>query len=293
MRVSENIKGAVLMCASMAGFAFNDAAIKYASAPIGIYQSIFIRGVFAVIFIGIAVWISKAYIHLPTRVDWRLIFWRTIAEIGATICFLVALFNMPIANITAILQALPLTVTLAASVFLGEVIGTRRIVAILVGLVGVMLIIQPGTDGFNSYSILGILATLFVTWRDLIVRRFSKQLPTVLVAFITATSIMVMGLIMTVFYEGWTPAGLQTYALLAFSGLMIFGGYFFAVETMRHGEIGFVTPFRYSIMIWAILLGYFVFGDVPNALVLAGVAIVIGTGLYTLWREQRVTKTNR
>ena len=290
MRLSENMKGALLMCASMAGFAFNDAAIKYASAPIGIYQSIFIRGVFAVLFIGVAVWISKAYLNLPTRKDWKLIFWRTIAEIGATMCFLVALFNMPIANITAILQALPLTVTLAASVFLGEVIGTRRLIAILIGFIGVMLIIQPGTEGFNSYSILGILATLFVTWRDIIVRRFSKELPSVLVAFITAISITAMGLVMTVAYEGWTPAGSQTYVLLAFAGLMIFGGYYFAVATMRHGEIGFVTPFRYTIMIWAILLGYFVFGDVPNNMVLAGVAIVILMGLYTFWREQRLAR---
>ena len=276
------------MCASMAGFTFNDAAIKYASAPIGIYQSILIRGLFAIAFIGVAVWLTGAYRHMPNAKDRKLILWRTVAEIGATISFLVALFNMPLANITAILQALPLTVTLAAAVFLQEAIGTRRIVAILVGFVGVMMIIQPGTTGFTNYSILGILATLFVTWRDLIVRRFSPKLPSVLVAFFTAVAITAMGAVMTFAYEGWSEVPPITYPVLGFAGFMIFGGYYFAVAAMRHGEIGFVAPFRYTIMIWALLLGYFVFGDVPNKLMVSGTAIVIAMGLYTFWRERQL-----
>ena len=193
------------MCLSMVGFVFNDAVIKYASTDIGIYQSIFVRGCFAVIIIGAACFYSGAFKNIPGKLDHKFIFWRTLAEIFATVSFLTALFYLPIANITAILQALPLTVTLAASWFLGEKIGWRRGIAILIGFFGVLLIIQPGTDEFNIYSILGVVCVVFVTLRDLVVRKFSTNISTLYVAFITAAAIALVGGFLTFVYEGWTP----------------------------------------------------------------------------------------
>jgi len=114
-----------------------------------------------------------------------------VGEIGAAYFFLTALFNMPIANVTAILQALPLTITLAAALFFGDPIGWRRMSAILVGFVGVMLIVRPGAADFTIYSLYVLAAVGFVTLRDLATRRLSKETPSMLVTFITSTSIMV------------------------------------------------------------------------------------------------------
>ena len=288
MQQSENIKGAIYMCLSMAGFVLNDAVIKYASADIGMYQSIFVRGCFAVIIIGIACIYNGAFKIIPNRLDHKLIIWRTLAEIFATITFLTALFYLPIANITALLQALPLTVTLAASWFLGEKIGWRRGVAILIGFIGVLLIIQPGTDEFNVYSILGIFCVIFVTIRDLVVRKFSAKISTLYVAFITAAAIALVGGFLTFSYEGWIPMKLNEVILLFIASTLIFVGYFFAISAMRSGQVSFVSPFRYTIMIWAIILGYLIWGDIPNNLTLLGISIVIGMGIFTFWREAQL-----
>ena len=288
MQQSENIRGAIYMCLSMAGFVLNDAVIKYASADIGMYQSIFVRGCFAVIIIGIACIYNGAFKIIPNRLDHKLIIWRTLAEIFATITFLTALFYLPIANITALLQALPLTVTLAASWFLGEKIGWRRGVAILIGFIGVLLIIQPGTDEFNVYSILGIFCVIFVTIRDLVVRKFSAKISTLYVAFITATAIAFVGGFLTFSYEGWIPMRLNEVILLFIASTLIFVGYFFAISAMRSGQVSFVSPFRYTIMIWAIILGYLIWGDIPNNLTLLGISIVIGMGIFTFWREAQL-----
>ncbi|MDB0015916.1 DMT family transporter [Amylibacter sp.] len=288
MQQSENIRGAIYMCLSMAGFVLNDAVIKYASADIGMYQSIFVRGCFAVIIIGIACIYNGAFKIIPNRLDHKLIIWRTLAEIFATITFLTALFYLPIANITALLQALPLTVTLAASWFLGEKIGWRRGVAILIGFIGVLLIIQPGTDEFNVYSILGIFCVIFVTIRDLVVRKFSAKISTLYVAFITAAAIALVGGFLTFTYEGWIPMKLNEVILLFIASTLIFVGYFFAISAMRSGQVGFVSPFRYTIMIWAIILGYLIWGDIPNNLTLLGISIVIGMGIFTFWREAQL-----
>ena len=290
MQQSENIRGAIYMCLSMVGFVFNDAVIKYASTDIGIYQSIFVRGCFAVIIIGAACFYSGAFKNIPGKLDHKFIFWRTLAEIFATVSFLTALFYLPIANITAILQALPLTVTLAASWFLGEKIGWRRGIAILIGFFGVLLIIQPGTDEFNIYSILGVVCVVFVTLRDLVVRKFSTNISTLYVAFITAAAIALVGGFLTFVYEGWAPMKLNEIILLFIASSLIFVGYFFAISAMRAGQVSFVSPFRYTIMIWAIILGYFIWGDIPNNLTLIGISIVIGMGIFTFWREARIQK---
>jgi drug/metabolite transporter (DMT)-like permease len=293
MKLTENMTGALLMCGSMLGFAFNDAAIKYASADIGIYQSIFVRGWFAVAIIGFVAWRKGVFENLPNRSSHRIIAWRSFFEVGGTLTFLTALFYLPIANITALLQALPLTVTLAAAWFLNEAIGWRRGLAIFIGFIGVLLIVQPGTDGFNAYSILGLACVLFVTARDLIVRRLDKSVSSLYVAFITALVITIVGGILTITVEGWVPLALHEVALLGLAGCLIFAGYFCSVAAMRVGEVSFVTPFRYTVMIWAIALGYFIWGDVPNTLTMIGMTIVISMGIFTFWREADMRKRAR
>lgn len=286
MNLSDNMKGAALMSGSMAGFVLNDTFMKLVGNDVGLFQSVFVRGVFTCILIGAFAYWRGAFRIWPGRGDAGLVGMRTIAEVGATICFLTALFNMPLANVTAILQTLPLTIALAAAIFMNEPIGRRRIGAILVGFAGVLIIVRPGADGFNIYAVLALLSVAFVTLRDLSARRFSPQVSSLLVSFITAFVIMVAGAIGLAVQARWVSLEVHQIAYLACAGLCIFVGYYCSVAAMRVGEVPVVSTYRYSVMLWAILLGWMVFGDVPDALALIGMAIIMGAGLFTMWRER-------
>jgi drug/metabolite transporter (DMT)-like permease len=292
LAVTDNMRGAGLMMASMAAFTLNDVCIKAVAGDLPLMQAIFIRGVIttAMIFVlGRAM--GAIRLDLPRR-DWNLIGLRTLAEIGATFFFLTALFHMPIANVTAILQALPLTVALAAVLFLGEPVGWRRLTAILVGFCGVLLIVRPGAEGFSVYSVYALAAVGFVTLRDLSARRLSSAVPSVTVALCTATAIMTVSGLATWASGGWTPVGARPAGLLAMAAVFIVGGYLFSVMTMRRGEIGFIAPFRYTGLLWALVLGFVVFGEWPDMLTLAGAGIVVAMGIFTLYREKRARRRN-
>jgi drug/metabolite transporter (DMT)-like permease len=281
-----NMKGAIFMMASMAGFVLNDTMIKLVSEELELFQAVFLRGVMATVLLGILAWKRGALSYRPARRDWKIISWRTFAEVGATYCFLTALFNMPLANATAILQSLPLAVTLAASLFLGHKVGWRRYLAISIGFVGVLIIVRPGTDGFNVFSLYALAAVGFVTLRDLLSHRLSPSTPSLYVALFTSVAVMVFSGLMTTTQE-WHAVSPDVAIYLGAAAMFILVGYIAAVSAMRYGEIAFVSPFRYSVLVWALLLGFFVFGDIPDGWTMVGITIVVGMGIFTFYRERR------
>ncbi|MCI5098270.1 MAG: DMT family transporter [Rhodobacteraceae bacterium] len=284
--MSPNFLGALLMMGSMAAFTFNDTLVKVIGGQLPLFQIISLRGLLATSLIFLlARTLGKLRFNLQRR-DWGLVAARCASEIGATYCFLAALMIMPIANITAVLQALPLTVTLGAAVFLGEEVGWRRMAAILLGFCGVLLIVRPGPDGFSEGALYALLAVAFVTARDLTTRRMSSEVPSLTVTLLASISVTVFALICSLGVE-WEPVSLSQVMLLAGAAVFILGGYSLSVMVMRVGEISFVSPFRYTGLIWAILLGWLVFGDWPDGLTLLGAVIVVGTGLFTVIRERR------
>lgn len=275
------------MMASMAGFVLNDTLMKSVSGEVPLFQAIFLRGAIATLLIGLLACQRGALAHVPRGPDRRLMLFRMTGEIGGTSLFLTALFNMPLANATAIIQAAPLTVTLAAALFLGHAVGWRRYSAIGVGFVGVMLIVRPGSEGFNAYSVAALVSVLFITLRDVSTRGLSLSVPSLLVTVVTSLAITVFAGLVTAFGD-WQPVGREVVLRLAGAAVLLLLGYYAGIVSMRIGEIGFVSPFRYTNLIWALLLGFAVFGDVPDWLTVAGAVIVAGTGVYTLHRE-RVT----
>ena len=213
-----------------------------------------------------------AFAARPSGRDWRLISLRTLAEVGATICFLTALFNMPIVNVTAIIQALPLTVTLGAALTFGEHVGWRRLLAIALGFSGVMLIVQPWSEAFTIWSVYALLAVLCVTVRDLSNRRLSSATPSLFVTFVTSFSVItVFGLVQL--GEPFAPMSGREGLLNTFAAVCLIGGYLFSIMVMRIGEISFSAPFRFTSLLWALLLGWVVFGDWPDPPVLAGLGL--------------------
>jgi len=279
------MRGAALMMASMVAFTLNDTCMKALAGDIPLMQVLFIRGILtSVMMLALAGWLGQMRFRLPRR-DWALIAARTVAEVGAAWFFLTALFNMPIANVTAILQALPLTVTLAGALFLGETFGWRRLLAILTGFVGVLLIVRPGAEGFTTWSVYALIAVGFVTLRDLMARQLSRDVPSTTVAFCAAFAVTVFaGLNMT--QAEWQPVDAGAAWLMLAASVFVVGGYLFSVMVMRVGDIGFVAPFRYTSLLSALALGYLVFGHWPDRLTLLGSLIVVATGLFTLYRER-------
>ncbi len=285
--LTDNIRGALIMMGAMCAYTFNDAFMKALSDEIPLFQAILFRGMGAVIFLVILCHMMGQLRFNLSRRDWGLILIRTAGEVGGTYFFLTALFNMPIANVSAILQALPLAVSLAAALVLGEALGWRRLSAICVGFAGVLLIIQPGGADFSSYSLYALGAVACVTVRDIAVRSMSRSVPAVFVALVAAVGVTCLGAIGSLFIE-WAPftttTGLQ---LAGATGFLIFG-YIASVNAMRFGEIAYVAPFRYASLLVALVLGIVIFDEWPNTLALCGAGIVVATGLFTLYRETKL-----
>jgi S-adenosylmethionine uptake transporter len=280
------MQGALLMAASMTAFTINDTFIKLLGEHLPLFQFLLLRSIGAAAILFVMAWRAGA-LRLPAaRRDRWLILVRSLAEMAAAWLFLTALIHMPIANLSAILQAMPLTVALGAALFLGEEVGWRRFTAIGIGFAGVYLIVRPGSEGFTYYSILGVLSVLAVTVRDLAVRRLSTEVKSMTVALATVLCILVFAAVGSIWTE-WEPMRPLDWVWLAGSVVAVIGGYLFSVSAMRVGEIGFVAPFRYTSLLVALILGFLVFGEWPDALTFVGAGIVVATGLFTLWRERQ------
>lgn len=285
-RISDNTRGALLMMASMAAFTLNDASMKALSDELPLFQALFLRGVGTVVLMALLAMAQGAFRASVSRRDWGVIALRSLAEVGAAYFFLTALFNMPIANVTAVLQALPLTITLAGALFLGEPVGWRRLLAICAGFIGVLMIVRPGPEGFNTYAIYALVAVGFVTLRDLAARRLSPETPSMLAALSAAAAVTVFSLFLSVF-EPWAPVSPKAALQLSAAAVFVIAGYAFSVVVMRRGDISFVAPFRYTGLLWALLLGLVIFGEWPDTLTLIGSGIVVATGLFSFYRERR------
>jgi len=287
--MSPNMIGALLMMASMVSFTLNDTLIKLTGGQVPLMQLLFIRGVLSsVLILMMARWLGAIHFRIAGR-DWGLIAIRSGAEVGAAYFFITALLNMPLANVTAILQVLPLTVAVGAALFFREPLGWRRMAAIMLGFMGMLLIVRPGPEGFSLWSAYALVAVMCVTVRDLATRRLSPGVPSMTVTWVAALTVMAFAGVASTATE-WVAIDLRLAALIGGASVFIIGGYFFSVQVMRVGEISFVAPFRYTGLVWALVLGWLVFGDWPSSLTLLGAAIVVATGLFTLYRERALSR---
>lgn len=291
MVLSENMRAALLISASMTAFTVNDAMMKLAAPNLPFFQQIFMRGVLIILGLYVIALLSGHMGYRISRSDRILSLIRTAAEAIGTVLFLKALFSIPIANLSAILQALPLTVTLAAALIFGETVGWRRLAAIMVGFIGVAIIIRPGLDGFTVYSLYGVGTVVAVTVRDLAARKLSASIPSSRVALSSAIGVTVLaGGGSMVMQEGWIVPDLYETTLLCGAALSLMVGYVSAVAGMRTGELGFVAPFRYTSLLVALILGLVLFDEWPDALTMLGAGIVVATGLFTIYRERANTQ---
>ncbi len=284
LRSGENRTGILMMVAAMASFIANDAIVKYVSDSVPTAQLIFVRGAMAtvLVFAVVRAMGTKIRIREMTR-GW--VATRASVDAVATVLYLVSLFHLPIANATAINLASPLFITVLAVVFLREQVGAHRWAATAAGFIGVLLVIQPRAEGFNAFALLCLLATALHATRDLITRRIGVHVPSILVTLATTIAVTVLGGVLSIF-EGWAPLGWRAAGLLAIASALLAAGHYAVISAMRHGEISLVAPFRYTALLWAVLLGYLIWGNLPGAVAQAGIVLMISAGLYVLHRER-------
>ena len=279
------------MLAAMAAFVVNDAMMKLAATDLPTGQVIFLRGLIIVPVLTalMLAGATRTTLEMLCRPG---ILARCATEVAAAILYLTALFHMPIADCTAILQFTPLALTAGAALFLGAPVGWRRWLATLVGLIGVLIIIRPGASAFNPYAALALLSVVFIAARDLITRRLGKDVPTIVIAFTSTAAVAVSSLGLLPF-EAWRwPSPAAMLALLGASAALL-GAQYWIILAMRSGDIAVVAPFRYSIILWAIVAGFLVWREVPDLATWIGIAVVTAAGLYTFLREHRLARAAR
>ncbi|MDS9466430.1 DMT family transporter [Paracoccus sp. MBLB3053] len=290
--IADNIRGMSLMILCMATFTTNDSLMKAVTRTLPLYESIAIRGacVLGLMLIFARVQGRRIQVAVP-RGDVGTLILRGAADIVSTALYLLALRQMALADISAIMQALPLAVTLAAAVIFRERLGWRRLSAIGIGFLGVLLILRPGTGAFDGWSVAALSAMGLIVVRDISTRLFSPAISSSTIAFHAALMVMLSGFVLG-FGEDWRVPNLFELGLLGMAASLLTVGYLTAVASMRVGEVSFVAPFRYTSLLWAIFLGLVIFGEWPDLWTWAGSMLVVGAGIYSILRERQLRRSS-
>ncbi|MBI6629796.1 DMT family transporter [Pontibaca salina] len=284
----DNLRGALLMTLSMLGFAFEDMLIKMMADSLPTWQIIGMLGAGGALVFGALTVFRREALFNRAFFD-RAILLRNLGELIGTIGYVTAITLTPISSASAILQVTPLAVTLGAALFLREPVGWRRWSAILIGFFGVMLVIRPGYEGFDALSLITLVGVFGLAMRDLATRRVARSTSSFQLSFLAFAALIPATAVLALFSDhppvAPTP---HLWGLMAAALAMTTLAYYAIVAAMRVGEVSYVTPFRYSRLLFAMVIGVFVFHEALDAPMLIGSAFIVGSGVYTVWRERRV-----
>lgn len=274
------------MVLATGSYVINDTLMKVATEGLPPYEVLFLRGVAATI-IGLPLLLMLGY-----GPQWRLMFERRVltrnfAEMAAVLCYVVALANMPIADASALGQITPLLMLLGVSILFGEKIGAVRMALIGLGFVGALMVAQPTMQGISIYALLALTNAVLCAVRDIAGRRVAANVPGMIVAISAVLVVLVGSGIMHLVTERWVMPELQHLLLLAGAGFFLIFGHLFIFLAYRIGPTGAVAPFYYFFTFWAVISGLVVFGQLPNALALAGIALVVTSGLAIVLLDER------
>ena len=264
--------------------AFTDGLSKFLTADFPPGEIMFFRATFVFIPIVIMTWRTGGLASIRV-VNWKGQLARGLCALITSFLFMVAIKELPLADITAILFASPIVLTALAPYFLGEQVGWRRWIAVVVGFCGVLVMIRPGGDMILWPSLLALAATVMLSFRDIATRTLAKT-DTTNSIMVCTTGCVALGGLATIFW-GWRMPDAGGFALLMATGTLQGIGHYFLVSAFIHGEAVVVAPFRYFSLLWASLYGYFLFGDLPGPATMTGASIVIVSGLFIFYRETR------
>src|SRR5262245_13435974 len=280
------LRAGLIMILAMASFTAGDTMTKLMAGEVPVGQIIFFRGIVATTLTALLA--RKALAQAGFALQ-KGVLVRSLSDVAGTIFFITALMHIPIANLTAVMQAVPLLVIAFAAVFLGEKVGWRRILAILLGLTGVLFIVKPSPASFTIYDGLSLGLIVAIALRDIFTRRLNFDVPTIIIVFANAVLVMLSGLLLYPF-EHWVALTPRHLILLLCGGIFLTLGYVCMVSTIRMGDISATAIYRYSVVLFALLSGMLVFGEFPDQWALIGIALIVLSGVYALLREMRAAR---
>jgi len=282
---ADNFRGIIALLVSQALFVTSDSFIKVVGASMPATQIMALRGVIAIaLSVGVlAVTVERGKWHLALQ---PLVALRAALEAVSAGLFILSLSHLKLAAITVLMQVTPLMITLLSAVVFGEHVGWRRWTAIIVGFIGVALVAQPGSDSFSWYTLTAISVALLISVRDLLTRRLDPNIPTPVVTLSTTASVCMLG-VSGMPFQQWQVVAPMTLVLLAASACLVTTANIFIIRAFRHVDISVVSPFRYFGVVWGLVLGYAIWADTPNMLAIAGMVLIVGSGLYTMHRETK------
>lgn len=284
-----NTRAMILMTAAMAAFAVCDAFIKLASQRLGIGQIVMLFS-FGAFVLFVSVMRTRGEPLFTRGILHHGVLIRTFGEAAGTLGLMLALANVPLSLASALLQAQPLAATMAAALILREAVGIRRWMAIATGFVGVLVILRPGLAGFDPNALWGVLAVLGLSLRDVGTRMLPSEISSAFVNAWALLAVALIGAVMMLTGPGWEA--LDSDLVLLHVGMIVSVSLALIaiVGALRAGEISAVAPFRYTRMVFALILAFLVFGEVPDWATWSGTALVIASGLYAYLRERRLAR---
>ncbi len=282
----ENWRGSIWMVAAMAAFAVEDMYIKAATRSMPVGEALVIFGVGGMCaFVAMALHNGDRIVH-PDAFSRPLIL-RSFSEVAGRLFYTLAIALTPLSSASAILQATPLVVALGAVVFFKEKVGWRRWLAISIGFGGVLMILRPGLGGFEPASVFAVLGTIGFAGRDLATRASPPTMSNMQLGIYGFAMLVVAGLLLLAFTGGVVLPAIVDWARLAAATICGVFAYFSLTVAMRTGEISVVAPFRYTRLVFAMLLGVLVFSERPDFMTLAGSFVIVTSGIFTILRSRK------
>ncbi len=267
------------------GYVFNDAFVRQATNDgAGVYQILCLRSIGLAVLFGLAGQVHRADRRRAIRQPALLL--RVGAEMLGSAFFFAAIVRLEFANAQAILQVVPFAVTLAAAAILRERVDPRQYIAILIGFAGVLIVMRPATDGFSVWSLAAIGTAALMVVREFATRGVDPETPAATIAFTTATGLAVLAAVLTI-PGGWHSLSTENVVFLGLSVVSLMIGYHFAIQTVRVGDLSVSAPFRYSILVGAVAIGYLLFDEVPDRWTIIGSTIIVATGVYAVQFDRR------
>lgn len=281
---AQNRRGIIAMTTAMSLFCCNDALMKLAREAFPTGQAVAIRTGFA---------IAAGLIMVAMMGDWRklplglrpMVLGRGVVEALCALTFIWALGLLPLANITAILMASPLLIVLLAVLLRIESVGWRRTVALTVGFVGVLIVMRPSAAGFSLPALIALGSAGLVAVRDLATRMIGDDVPSTVIS-LTTTLIVGAASLGLGTLETWQAPWRIELLYLALAALLVTAGGFCIISAFRNTDVGVIAGYRYSVVLVAGLIGWLVWDETPDRIAFAGIALIVGSGLYTLHRQR-------
>ena len=289
MPAAANLRGALLGLAAMGSYATHDAIIKILGGRYSPFQTMFFVALISLpVLVLVAAGRSGNGLR-PRNPGW--VAARTICMTGGMLGGMIAFAALPLTQVYAILFSMPLLITVLSIPMLGERVGTQRWAAVLIGLIGVLIVLRPGQAALSAGHLGALVSALGGALAAVIARRLGGREDTlVLVVWPMMLNLGVCALALPLIYRPMPGADLGLAALIALFGLI---GASLSVLSYRTGEAAVVAPMQYSQILWAVLYGWLLFAEMPDRATLLGLVIIIGSGLYILWRETRQVQSQR